>query len=589
MIDGDRNNCPYQLSNERDEGDINTVHLRQRARTAGAEFERGGERIFTVCDFVPFRIFNSTEPKVQISMINYSYIKWAGRFFGPAIKSMKSTSALSLCVAAAFTARAGHDNREPDLPPVCDRIAASDDNKVVFHVFAVGVQIYHWDGTNWVFVAPQATLFADAKHHSQVGTHFGTPAGPAWETTSGSRVVEQRVDGCTPDASAIQWLLLRTISEQGNGVLHGVSFVQRVNTVGGLAPTTPGTFVGQESQMPYTSEYFFYRSTAKVYAQDNLVSDLPGAAQLQDTNLVNSWGLTFSGTGPFWVGNNGSGLATLYAVTNDATGAEVVVKQALQVKIPGAGKPTGVIPNTGAGFHGDVFLFATLDGIVAGWRGALGTNAETLATRPGAVYTGLALATNSTGQLLLVANFAEGTVDAYGTNASLVRQFSDPNAPAGYAPFNVQVINGVVFVMFAKPDAGRGHGLIDVFDPETGAFHRFVTGSDAGGKLQQIDSPWGVALAPNSFGKHGGELLVGNFGDGTIMTFGPDGDFHGLLKGVDHHPIQLEGLWGLTFGNGGRAGSPDRLFFASGPAGETHGLFGSLKPVSEAGSKKKYY
>lgn len=521
-------------------------------------------------------------------MIKMFHIKLAGRFFRPAIQSMNSALALSLCAAAAFTARAGHDNREPDLPPVCDRIAVSDDNKVVFHVFAVGVQIYHWDGTNWVFIAPQATLFADAKHHSQVGTHFGTPAGPAWETTSGSRIVAQRVDGCTPDASAIQWLLLRGISDQGHGVLNGVSFVQRVNTVGGLAPATPGTFVGQESQVPYTSEYFFYRSTAKVYSQDNLVADLPDVAQLQDTNLVNSWGLTFSGTGPFWVGNNGSGLATLYAVTNDASGAEVVVKQSLEVKIPGAGKPTGVIANIGTGFNKDAFLFATLDGIVAGWRGALGTNAETLATRTGAVYTGLALATNSTGQVLLVANFAEGTLDAYSTNGSLVKQFSDADAPTGYAPFNVQVINGVVFVMFAKPDPGRGHGLIDTFDPQTGEFHRFVTGSDAGGRLRQIDSPWGVALAPNSFGNHGGDLLVGNFGNGTIMTFGPGGNFRGLLNGVDHRPIQLEGLWGLTFGNGGRGGSPDRLFFSSGPGGETHGLFGSLKPVSESNSRKKY-
>jgi len=144
-----------------------------------------------------------------------------------------------------------------------------------------------------------------------------------------------------------------------------------------------------------------------------------------------------------------------------------------------------------------------------------------------------------------------------------------------------------VFVMFAKRDAaegdespGRGRGLIDVFNPQTGAFHRFATGTDAGGRLHEIDAPWGVALAPNSFGKHGGDLLVGNFGSGTIMTFGPDGKFHGLLKGVHGGPIKIERLWGLTFGNGGRAGSPDTLFFASGPIDETHGLFGSLKPAN---------
>src|SRR5262249_46496880 len=151
----------------------------------------------------------------------------------------------------------------------------------------------------------------------------------------------------------------------------------------------------------------------------------------------------------------------------------------------------------------------------------------------------------------------------------------------------VQSINGRVFVMFAKrdptegdEDPGRGRGLIDVFDPETGAFDRFATGTDAGGRLVQINAPWGVALAPLTFGTHPGDLLVGNFGDGTIMTFGPDGRFHGLLKDVHQRPIQLEGLWGLSFGNDGRAGSVDTLFFASGPLDESHGLFGSLKPAA---------
>jgi len=125
-----------------------------------------------------------------------------------------------------------------------------------------------------------------------------------------------------------------------------------------------------------------------------------------------------------------------------------------------------------------------------------------------------------------------------------------------------------------------------VFDPEAGDFHRFATGQDAGGKLAQIDAPWGVAQAPLTFGKHGGDLLVGNFGDGTIMTFGPDGKFHGLLKGLDERPVQLEGLWGLSFGNDARSGSADTLFFASGPLDENHGLLGSLKPADKADSRE---
>jgi uncharacterized protein (TIGR03118 family) len=485
--------------------------------------------------------------------------------------------------------QAGADSREPELPAVCDRIAVPEGNNVAFRVFAVGFQIYRWDGSAWVFVAPVATLYADAEHHAQVGTHFGTPNGPAWETTSGSKVVEQRVDGCTPDTTAIQWLLLHTVSEEGAGVFTGVKYVQRVNTVGGVAPAEAGTFIGEERQVPYTADYFFYRSATEHYQQDNLVSDLPGSAQLQDTNLANAWGITFSGTGPFWVANNVTGKATLYAVTNDASGAEFVTKQALEVTIPGAGRPTGVISNNKGGFNGDVFLFASLDGRISGWRGALGTTAETLATRPTAIYTGLALATNSNGSLLLAANFAEGTLDAYGTNASLVAQFADANAPAGYAPFNVQTINGAVFVTFAKRDAathddapGVGHGLIDVLDPQTAVFHRFATGSDAGGRLREINSPWGVALAPLSFGTHGGDLLVGNLGSGTVMTFGPDGEFHGLLKGIHQGPVVIEGLWGLSFGNGGRAGSTDTLFFTAGPEDESHGLLGSLKPANES-------
>jgi uncharacterized protein (TIGR03118 family) len=429
-----------------------------------------------------------------------------------------------------------------------------------------------------VFVAPEAVLYADARRRVEVGTHFATPTGPAWQIGE-SKVIEQRVDGCTPDATAIPWLLLRTLSEEGEGVLTGVSFVQRLSTVGGVAPSESGA-TDEQRRVAYTAEYVFYRSTAKVYRQENLVSDLPQVAQVQDTNLVNAWGISFGGPGPFWVTGNRSGKSTLYAVTNDANGSQIVTKQVLEVTIPG-GSPTGVVNNNRGGFNGDVFLFAGLDGTISGWRSALGTTAETLATRSGAIYTGLAIATNSGGPLLLVANFAEGTLDAYDTNAVPVAQFSDPYAPRGYAPFNVQVVDGAVFVMFASPQAGLGRGLIDVFDPETGTFHRFATGSDAGGKLHQIDSPWGITLAPNSFGKHRGDLLVGNFGSGTIMTFGPDGEFHGLLKGLDHRPVVIEKLWGLTFGNGVRAGSADKLFFAAGPDNESHGLFGSLSPEIE--------
>jgi len=321
------------------------------------------------------------------------------------------------------------------------------------------------------------------------------------------------------------------------------------------------------------------------YLQTNLVSDLPGVAQLQDTNLVNAWGLSFSATGPFWISDNGSGLSTLYAVTNDTAGAPHVARQALQVTIPGEGVPTGQLFNSTPAFHGDVFIFASEDGTISGWRGSLGTTAEVLATREGAIYKGITLVTNTGAPLLLLANFSEGTVDVYDTNLVLT-QFADLKAPEGFAPFNVQNLGGLVFVTFAKQDAdkeddvaGDGNGLIDVFNPKTGKFHRFATGSAAGGHLDELNSPWGVALAPKSFGKHEDELLVGNFGNGAIMTFNADGHFRGLLEDTDKHPIVIPGLWGLAFGNGGRAGVPDTLYFTAGPNGESDGLFGGIVPV----------
>jgi uncharacterized protein (TIGR03118 family) len=321
------------------------------------------------------------------------------------------------------------------------------------------------------------------------------------------------------------------------------------------------------------------------YLQTNLVSNLPDIALLQDTNLVNPWGISFSATSPFWISDNGTGLSTLYAVTNDAAGSPHVAKQGLKVTIPGEGVPTGQIFNTTPAFNGDLFIFAGEDGTVSGWRGALGTTAELLTSRDGAVYKGITLVTNMGAPLLLLANFAEGTVDVYDTNLDLT-QFSDSKAPAGYAPFNVQNIDGLIFVTFAKQNAekhddvaGDGHGLIDVFSPMTGKFYRFATGSDAGGHLTDINSPWGVALAPQGFGKHKDELLVGNFGSGTIMVFNAKGHLIGLLEDTDGNPITISGLWGLTFGNGGRGGVPDTLYFTAGLHGEADGLFGSIVAI----------
>jgi len=321
------------------------------------------------------------------------------------------------------------------------------------------------------------------------------------------------------------------------------------------------------------------------YVVTNLVSDLPGLAQLQDTNLVNPWGISFNSTGPFWISDNGSGLSTLYVVTNSASGAPTVTKLGLEVAIPGECVPTGQLFNNTGAFNGDLFIFAGEDGTISGWRGALGTTAELLVVNTNAVYKGITLVTNTGEPLLLLANFRTGMVDIYDTNLNLT-SVADPHAPAGYAPFNVQNLGGMVFVTFAKQDAnkhddvaGAGNGLIDVLDVATGKFHRFATGSGAGGHLKAINSPWGMAVAPAWFGRASDRLLVGNFGSGTIMVFEANGEFEGELESTSHHPVVIDGLWGLAFGNGGRAGVPGALYFTAGLNGEADGLFGSIVPA----------
>lgn len=164
--------------------------------------------------------------------------------------------AVSLAPTAAANAAGG--NQGPDLPlPLCDSVRVPEGNKLIFHVYALGVQVYRWNGASWVFVAPVANLFADDNYRGQVGTHY---AGPAWESNSGSKVIASRVAGCTPDATAIPWLRLQMVSTDGPGIFSSVTYVQRVNTTGGLAPTTPGTVVGEEKKVPYTAEYYFYRA-----------------------------------------------------------------------------------------------------------------------------------------------------------------------------------------------------------------------------------------------------------------------------------------------------------------------------------------
>ena len=330
--------------------------------------------------------------------------------------------------------------------------------------------------------------------------------------------------------------------------------------------------------------------TAEHYKQTNLVSDVAGLALIHDPDLTNAWGMAFSATSPFWISDNGTGKSTLYSVAYSALGAATVAKIPLTVSIPGAGSITGQVFNGAPGFHGDRFIFAGEDGAITGWRPALGGTAETLvAPSDGSVYKGLALVSTSSGPVLLAANFRRGTIDAFDAALTPLGSFADPMAPASFAPFNVQVLGGTIYVAYAMRDPeghddvpGPGHGLIDTFNPATGVFTRLITGMAAGGRVRQLDSPWGLALAPATFGRAAGKLLVGNFGSGTILAVDRfTGRSRGLLQDPRDRPIVIDGLWGLAFGNGGAAGRPGTLYFSAGPNGESNGLFGSLDPVLE--------
>lgn len=161
-------------------------------------------------------------------------------------------------IALSSMGLAFDENKQaPELPPGCGTIQVQAGNKVSFHSYAVGVQIYRWNGASWDFVAPSAKLFADSGYRGLVGDHY---AGPTWESNSGSKVVARRVDGCAPNTTAIPWLLLEAVTTDGPGIFAKTTYIQRVNTDGGLAPNTPGPYVGFEQKVPYVAEYYFYRT-----------------------------------------------------------------------------------------------------------------------------------------------------------------------------------------------------------------------------------------------------------------------------------------------------------------------------------------
>jgi uncharacterized protein (TIGR03118 family) len=335
---------------------------------------------------------------------------------------------------------------------------------------------------------------------------------------------------------------------------------------------------------------------ATAFLQTNLVSDIPGLAAVTDPQLINPWGLTASSTGPFWVSDNQVGLSTLYNGQGDKLGLVVNIPSAANSPFTHA-TPTGTVFNTDPNksdfnvtdsgtTRAAIFLFDTLDGTIDGWNGA-SDNAVIAVQKPGAVYTGLAIDTSTTAgnTLLYAADWGKDSVDVFTGTFEQIDQttFQDRAIPKDFRPFNVQDVDGTIVVTYAQ------------FDPSTGADTGkggYVAEYSRDGELLmtirsgRFNSPWGVALAPAGFGDVGGDLLIGNFGDGHINAFDKHGHFVAELKDAAGKPITIGNLWALRFGNGGAAGDANTLFFTAGltdaPAtifGATDGLLGSLQAV----------
>jgi len=308
------------------------------------------------------------------------------------------------------------------------------------------------------------------------------------------------------------------------------------------------------------------------------------ATNTSDPNLVNPWGLVAGPSTPFWIADNGTGTSVLY------TGGGS--KLALTVSIPNSSPITGIAFNSGTGFNGDLFLFDAENGGVYGWRNSPpgNTMAETLAPPSSAnEYKGLAVTDISGSDYAYLANFMTGNVDVVKGQSvapNLTGNFVDPSLPSGYAPFNVQVLNGTVYVAYAVVNTstgdevdGAGLGLVDKFDLQGNFLGRVTSGG-------ALDAPWGMTIAPAGFGNFGGDLLVGNFGDGTINAFSlSTGNMVGTLTGTNGQPIVIDGLWAMQFGNGtANGGSTNTLFFTAGPDNEAGGLFGSINATPEPGT-----
>jgi len=319
--------------------------------------------------------------------------------------------------------------------------------------------------------------------------------------------------------------------------------------------------------------------------QVNLIAnnDKYGAARV-DANLINGWGISFASNanGTTWISSEGQGVSL---VVNKEGGQAIAPVAIPSPSASTGGHPSGQVFNGGTGFrlpNGTParFIFAGLDGVISGWNGGSAA-IKKVDDSPDAVYSGITIAADGIDTFLYVANFSERKIDVYDTAwAEVSKPFIDNELPSGYSPFNIQNINGKLYVMYAKvgPDGDeikhQGFGIVDVYNPDGSLMKRFLSNG-------QLDAPWGVAKAPAGFWGNGNSdiqnvILVGNFGDGRINAFDANGHFLGQLRSHGN-PIVIEGLWAITFPPAtATAIDPGRLYFAAGPADEEDGLFGYI-------------
>jgi len=332
----------------------------------------------------------------------------------------------------------------------------------------------------------------------------------------------------------------------------------------------------------------FGAGSGNAYLIHNLVADQPGIADFTDPNLVNPWGFATSTSSPFWVTDGGTGLSTVYS----SNGAISTTKPSVPPSAKGTSPstPSGIVFNGTGGFlvQGKVpnFIFVTADGALSAWASAVSaTQAQLMVdnSASGAVYYGLAISatTANASPLLYAANFSSGNIDIFDTNykpVSMPGAFADPLVPAGYAPFNIQNEGGKLYVLYAKQNAsktfavtGAGNGYVAIFDLNGNLIKHLASGGP-------LNAPWGVAIAPATFGAFANDVLIGNFGDGTINAFDPNtGNPLGALMDQNGNVITYSGLWGLIVGNGGNGGDANAVYFAAGVEGEKHGLLGSIQ------------